>query len=749
MDNHISGGFFFSAVVMGQQINITLPREVQPRLDALPKRDSAFAGRSDELTEAVEGLQRFRLVTIVGMPGIGKSRLAIEAAWRAWKDEGLFRGGVLMIELHSYDHRNRLSTAQALGELLRDLAISDDHIKPIRDNEQELTKLYRSVLAAYAEQGQRLLIVVDDTSDEEQANPLLPSDDYHAALVTSRHKLALGEARMELGSLDPDAAVEVLHRVLGAGDTRVDGDRAAAERIADLCSHLPLALRISAALLAVLPVPLNSFAAQLADERVRLDRLEHSETMAVRAAFNLSYQRLRPEHARLFRLLALNPGPDLCTEAADHLERPFVIPTIAPVNRGLEALARAHLIEIPRWGRWRFHDLVRLYAEERAAVDGGGEIAEAEHRLYTYYLETAAAAALNLNDLVALSNDGPLSRFVGNTSDGVRWLDEEYANLLATTIRVQDAGYARLAVMLPVALGGYLRLRRVLPQWTVLLRNAVAAGESLGEAELTGIVLDLLGLALQDEGRLDDAAAAARRAAKYFHKAGEEFRENVALSHLGRALARQGRHMEAVKILRRTVDKMEGLGGRMTSRAHALKDLGEALLQLRRFEEAAKYSEEAAACFWMPLHDEISEAEALLCQGRALLELGDPVALVHLDRASRHFRKHDRLAGLASALNAIGCALWSGGSGDEAVRFLREAADFAEKATDDRLRSEVIDNLYLAYTILGRADDAARLASAHHPRTLPPLPGNAPPYTPGEGDGRSWWRRLRGSTGRS
>lgn len=749
MNNHISGGVFFSTVVMGQQINITLPREVKPRLNALPARDWAFTGRSDELAEAVEGLQRFRLVTIVGMPGIGKTRLAIEAAWRAWKDEGLFPGGVLIIELHSYDHRNRLSTAQALGELLRDLAIPDEHIEPIRNDEQELTKLYRSVLAAYAEHGRRLLIVVDDTSDEEQASPLLPGDSHHAALVTSRHKLVLGEARMELGSLDADAAVEVLRRVLGAGDTRVDDDRVAAERIADLCSHLPLALRISAALLAMLPAPLSVFAAQLADERGRLDRLTRSETIAVRAAFNLSYQRLRPAHARLFRLLALNPGPDLCTEAADHLERPFVVPTTAPFNPGLESLARAHLIEIPRWGRWRFHDLVRLYAEERAAVDGGGEVAEAELRLYTYYLETAAAAALNLNDLVAMSNDGPLSRFVANPSAGVAWLDDEYANLLATTIRVQDAGYTRFAVMLPVALGGYLRLRRVLPQWTALLRNAVAAGESLGEAELTGIVLDLLGLALQDEGRLDDAAAAARRAAKYFRKAGEGFRENVALSHLGRALARQGRHKQAVKILRRAVDKMEGRGGRMTSRAHALKDLAEALLHLRGFEEAAKYSEEAAGCFWMPLKDEISEAEALLCQGRALLALGDPMALAHLDRASRHFRKHDRLAGLASALNAIGCALWSGGSRDEAVRVLHEAADCAEKAADDRLRSEVIDNLLLAYTILGRVDDAARLASVHHPRTLPPLPGTAPPYTPGEGGGRRGRRRLRRSTGRS
>jgi tetratricopeptide (TPR) repeat protein len=736
VENHISGGMSFGTVVMGQWVEIALPREITPALSGLPGRGRMFSGRGDELVRIVGELQRFPVVTVVGMPGVGKTALAVEVAWRAWKDEGLFPGGVLFVELHAYDDRNRVPTRQALAQLLRALAVPHEHIP--RD-EQELTRLYRSVLAAYAEQERRLLIVVDDTSDEEQAGPLLPADDYHAALVTSRHKLVLGEARTVLRPLDTDAAVELVRRVLGPDDGRVDGDRVSAGRIADLCGRLPLALRISAALLADFPVkPLADLAAQLTEAHRRLDALSRDER-TVRAAFDLSYQRLRPEQARLFRLLALNPGPDVSTEAVGRLAD-------AMVDRLLESLARAHLIEVPRWGRWAFHDLVRLYAEERAVAEADQELAEAERRLNAYYLETAAAAALNLNDLVHTSDEGPFTRFLGNEDAGIEWLDEEYANLLAATVRAQEDGHEGLSVMLPVALGGYLLLRRVLPQWTVLLEGAVPAGESLGGPELTGIVLDLLGLALQEEGRLEEAALAARRAVKCFQQVREEFRENAALSHLGTALARQGRYEEAVTILRSAVDGLEGRGGKMTSRAHALKDLGDVLLRLGRFEEAVTFSAEAANCFWEPVGDEISEAEALLCQGSALLALGDPTtALDAFHRAAEHFRKHRNLAGLAATLNGYGCAVWSLGHRERAVEVLREAADCAGEVGDDALRAEVVDNLVSAYTVLGRAEEAARLAPAHDARALPPMPGTPPPYSPPPytpTDGGRWWRRF-------
>ncbi|MEU9129317.1 tetratricopeptide repeat protein [Kitasatospora sp. NPDC048540] len=481
-------------------------------------------------------------------------------------------------------------------------------------------------------------------------------------------------------------------------------------------------------------MPLAAFAVQLAEAHHRLDTLSR-EDRTVRAAFDLSYQRLRPEQARLFRLLALNAGPDVSTEAAGRLAD-------AVADRWLESLARAHLIEAPRWGRWRFHDLVRIYAEELAAADAGEDLAEAEQRLNAYYVETAAAAALNLNDLVALSNDGPLSRYVGSLDGGIAWLDDEYANLLATTVRAQAAGHQGLSAVMPTVVGGYLRLRRVLPQWTAILQRSVSDSAALGDAELTGVVLDLLGLALQEEGRLAEAEAAARRAAKCFRKAREKFRENVALGHLGRALARQGRYEEAVEILRPAVDRLAGEGGRMPSRAHALKDLGEVLLQLGRYQEAAEFSAEAANCFWQPIGDEISEAEARLTEGTALLALGDPLmSTVAFQRAGELFRPPEILVGLAATLNGYGCALWQLGHRDRAVELLREAVGLAEEAGDAGLRADVVGNLAEAYTVLGLTDEAARLAPPHPPHPAPalPRPPGAPASAPAEGTG--WWRR--------
>ncbi|MFH8254212.1 tetratricopeptide repeat protein [Streptomyces roseolus] len=733
MDNHISGGFFFGTVVMGRRVQLVLPREITPALTGLPRREGLFVGRGEDVTRIVGQLERSPVVTIVGMPGVGKTALAVEAAWRAWKDEGRFPGGVLYIELHGYDARARVSTEQALVQLLQALAVPPEHMPR---GIQELTRLYRSVLGAYTEEGRRLLVVVDDTSGEEQAAPLLPTDGYHAALVVSRQKLVLGEARTVLRPLDTDASVELLRKVLGPENDRVDGDRVSAERIVDLCGHLPLALWISAALLAdIEEKPLAVFASELAEAHRRLDKLSRGER-TVRAAFDLSYQRLETHEARIFRLLAVNPGPDISTETIDRLATypsgGVTVPA-ALVPLALESLARAHLIEVTRWGRWGFHDLVRLYAEERAAADAREELARSEAWLGAYYLETAAAASRVLNDVFATGEDGgPLFRFMGTERDGIRWLDDEYANLLAATVRAQADGSTELSAMLPVALRGYLRLRRVLPQWTALLERAVSAADSLGDLELTGMALDLLGLALQEEGQLEKAVVAARDAVECFQTSRQELQEAVALCHLGTALARMGRHGEAVTILRRAVDRLQRSGG--ASRAHALKDLAEVMLRLGRFEEAERLSEEAASLFWQPLGDEISAAEALLCQGSALLGLGQPqMALVYLLQAHEHFGTHENLAGLAATLNACGRAAWSLGRQDEAAGILRTAAEYAEEAGDGDLRTEIVDHLIVMYTSLGRAEEAAGLSTAAT-RGTPTLP-------PPDGGGR-WWRRL-------
>ncbi|MDT0461337.1 regulator, partial [Streptomyces sp. DSM 41527] len=108
---------------------------------------------------------------------------------------------------------------------------------------------------------------------------------------------------------------------------------------------------------------------ELATARSRLSVLDDGER-AVRAAFHLSYRRLAPDHAELFRLLALNPGPDIGLEATTVLaDRPP-----SAVRTMLRALVQAHLLDCVN-RRWSMHDLVRDYATEllhdprRAAED--------------------------------------------------------------------------------------------------------------------------------------------------------------------------------------------------------------------------------------------------------------------------------------------------------------------------------------------------------------------------------------------
>jgi hypothetical protein len=116
--------------------------------------------------------------------------------------------------------------------------------------------------------------------------------------------------------LDAADAAGVLEQVLKSArgtDERIRDHPKDAERLARLCGFLPLALRIVAALLAQSPRRLlSSVVSDLADERTRLDEMAVVD-LAIRAAFDLSYRHLAPPEARVFRLLAVNLGPDVAT----------------------------------------------------------------------------------------------------------------------------------------------------------------------------------------------------------------------------------------------------------------------------------------------------------------------------------------------------------------------------------------------------------------------------------------------------
>jgi hypothetical protein len=188
-------------------------------------------------------------------------------------------------------------------------------------------------------------------------------------LVTSRRVLSAldGAAHVQLEVLAPAEAVELLGRV--AGQARVAAEPAAAAEVAEWCGWLPLALRIAGARLAARPAwPVGALAERLPDAQGALDELEVAE-IGVRASFQVSYQQLSASPdaldraaAQAFGLLGVLDGAEVGVPvAARLLDRPEDV-----AERVLERLVDAQLLEAPAAGRYRLHDLLRLYARELA-----------------------------------------------------------------------------------------------------------------------------------------------------------------------------------------------------------------------------------------------------------------------------------------------------------------------------------------------------------------------------------------------
>jgi hypothetical protein len=160
---------------------------------------------------------------------------------------------VLFVNMFDYDVGLRVSPEVALEGFLRALGVQADEIP---SELQDLARLYASVLETYATAGQRVLVIVDNVATAEHARPLLPSDGFNRALVTSRHTLAgLGARLHDLDVLDSAGAVDLLRQVLaqacGADDMKVADDPGSAELIGKLCGWLPLALQIVAFLMSL------------------------------------------------------------------------------------------------------------------------------------------------------------------------------------------------------------------------------------------------------------------------------------------------------------------------------------------------------------------------------------------------------------------------------------------------------------------------------------------------------------------
>ncbi|MET8033257.1 tetratricopeptide repeat protein [Streptomyces sp. NPDC005345] len=694
--NEIDDGIFFNAVIQGHAITVQLPPSITPALSGLPLRSRTYVGRSRELSSLLDQLdpstsqqEAARFAAVVGMAGVGKTELALQAAAEAVKRTGWFPGGILFIDLFGYDNERYLSPEQALGSLLIALGIPGEQIP---SDLPDRTRLYRSILSAYASRGKHILVVIDNASSDGQVEPLLPSHDDGTAIVTSRHSLAVGARILDLEVLEPSASVELVRRVLfqtrGENDSRVAHEQDQAHALVELCGNLPLALQICAALLADSPSrPISSLVQALFAAHARLDRLER-EDRAVRAVFDLSYLQLSGDQARIFRLLPLNPGPEISARAAAHLTGDTNIEVV------LEDLARAHLIEPgATWGRWRLHDLLRLYADEK-----GREYAELDKREFSlervlfYYLATTISASLILKER---SGGGE------GEAEALKWLEEERSNLVAAVQTGHDIG-----VDLAFALDEFFHLRRYFDDWITVINAALKTLRMQGDLYREGWALSALAQVLYHVRRFDEALEIGEAALDACQRSGHRYGEEVALNASSQSLYHLGRYRESVEVGLKAVGILRELGDPQA--AKALGSLALALQEIDVQEAIPLHRYAVSDC--QAREDRHGEAAMRNLLGMALRKSGEFTEAAQEHRASatlyQEFGDHH---GEAAALGSYGLALQGAGRYAEAIEAHWQDVRLCEETGDRHALAEALDNLALAHRRAGQLDDAVAI----------------------------------------
>jgi tetratricopeptide (TPR) repeat protein len=629
----------------------------------LPADPGLFTGRDSELrqiTDAGDG-QVLVIHAIAGMPGVGKTALAVHVAHRL---AGRFPDGQLFVDLHGYTAgREPADAADVLATLM-----SADGADPgqLPDGTDARAAMWRERLA-----GRRFLLVLDNAVSSAQVAPLLPASPGCLVLVTSRRFL---------GDL-PGDAVPVLLDVLSPAEARQMFLRLAPhastepDRVAELvaaCGYLPLAIGLLARVLA--RHRRWTVADLLAETRTRLLSVT-AEHASVEAAFGLSYQHLDAGRQRFFRLLAVHPGTVI---------EPYAAAVLAglPVTEAaghLDALHAGSLLIEVGYHRYVLHDLIRWYAGTLAAGGPTGERDAALGRLLDFYQCAAAQAGTQLARLTrptppedaSPKSAGPAHRLPELTSDGraLGWLRAERESLLACLASATDP---RRVIQLTAALTELLR--RDGP-WTEAIGWHAAAAQAaagLGDRLDQANALADLGTVRRLAGDYGGAERELRQALGLYRALGSRLGQAHALTDLGKARSRTGNYPGAAEAAQEALDLYRELGD-PRGEASALVERAVPIGMTGDYEGALASLQEALDRY-RQLGDQLGQAYALRISGIAWCRTGDyATALAVLEQALELYTRLGDQAGEALTLTDIGQVAADTGDYPTAARSLRRA----------------------------------------------------------------------------
>ncbi|MEW2143278.1 tetratricopeptide repeat protein [Micromonospora vinacea] len=676
-------------MIEGVIVKLPIPRQ-------LPSPPHHFTGRNADLVvldkvlaenDAVEGSRAVLVSAVSGTPGIGKTGLALH--W-AHSVRERFPDGDLYVDLRGHAHGAPVSRDEALDGFLQAFELPTEGVR--RSTEQKAA-LLRSVLA-----DRRILLVLDNAADLDQIRLLLPGSSRCLVIVTSRNRLpGLAEhASVTALSLDPlpDAeARELLRRVSGYRDD----DLPALNRVLRYCGGLPLAIRILGSRLAS-PIPgrrrvlLSSLETELAVERDRLDGFELDDgSRAVRTVFSWSYRRLSPSQAEAFRSLGLHPGPSFGSSvAATMLELPS-----ARAARILRFLCSTSLLEETGAGRYKMHDLLRIYAQDLAEADQSGQRAVLE-RLCCWYLRCASAVDRLLAPSRRPVPDAGLPAVIDlpsikDRASALEWAAEERDCLIGVTRTAARAGLAAWAWRLPAMAFSYFNLKKTWAVWVETHLIGLRAAQEADDLDGQAWILNCLGIAYYDQQRMDIAIACYEQALAIRRLRGDAYGIGATLLNLGAVCWAQGRNGMAIGYYVQALHRFQRIGERW-GEAMILNNLSAAYRDLCELDAAVAHARQALL-LWRQLGDARGEGMTLNLLGEHHAARGDDTEALEQFAAALQVRR--RIAddwGTAMTLKSMAAVQIRIGQHEAGRRSLTEALVVLESLTDpatDLVRAEL------------------------------------------------------------
>jgi tetratricopeptide (TPR) repeat protein len=585
-ENKISG-FIAGSVVQAGNLTLYGNSELLSATPyGLPHDIDHFTGRSIELAFLDSLLQGGatnvpRIGVIVGMPSVGKTGLA---TYWSHSQRHNFSAGHLYIDLNGFGIGRQASPNRVLADFLLTLGIPSTRIPASTEGK---AGLFRSVTF-----GRQMLIVLDNAASYEQVRPLLPGCASCTVIVTSRLRMSHlvandGASQLILRPLDQDISLELLASFIGRD--RVTAESESARRIAARAKGLPLAIRTYGNIIAQRPDALLADVVKEMSQIDLLDSLESGEddVRDARRSFTWSYRKLDNATADVLRHLGLHPGPTATVTVASVLTD-----QTADISRKcLRALVAANLIDEPTQSRYRLHDFLRDFAEERARDEmSEEERVSAERRMLAWYLYSADAADARIAPQRKRLSLHPIPRpaqtmnFV-ERSTAVAWCDTELSNLVDATERAAVRGENEITWRFAAVLWNYFYLRKPFEEWHRMCELGLHSAELLRDPAAEQSMCNGIASAYRHQRRFSDAVQYYERALSLRDNALDPWDESWLLNNLAESLRGIGQYPRARDLYDRAIAISRSIDDSW-SRGCFLTNLGEAFAELGQYQDA-------------------------------------------------------------------------------------------------------------------------------------------------------------------